>query len=57
MWEERAYRARRDIAALATSGLGVSELHAAAIRVIDARVGTDLTCWVTIDPETLVSAE
>ena len=54
MWEERAYRARSDIAALAASGLGVSELHAAAIRLIDARVGTDLTCWVTIDPETLV---
>ena len=29
MWEERAHRARRDIAALAASGLGVSELHAA----------------------------
>ncbi len=36
------------------SGLGVSDLHAAAIRLIEARVGTDLTCWVTIDPETLV---
>ena len=31
VWEERADRARRDIAALAASGLGVSELHAAAI--------------------------
>ena len=54
MWEERAYRARRDITALATEGLTVSELHAAAINVIEARVGTDLTCWATIDPETLV---
>jgi DNA-binding CsgD family transcriptional regulator len=54
VWEERAYRTRRDIAALAASGLGVSELHAAAIRLIDANVSTDLTCWVTIDPETLV---
>jgi DNA-binding CsgD family transcriptional regulator len=54
VWEERAYRARRDIAVLAASGLGVSELHAAAIRLIDARVGTDLTCWITLDPETLV---
>ena len=53
MWEERAYRARRDITALATQGLGVSDLHAAAIRVINARVGTDLACWATIDPETL----
>jgi DNA-binding CsgD family transcriptional regulator len=53
VWEERAYRARRDIAALAASGLGVSDLHAAAIRLIDDKVGTDLTCWATIDPEML----
>ena len=54
MWEERAYRARRDIAELAASGLGVSDLHAAAISLIDDKVGTDLTCWATIDPEMLV---
>jgi hypothetical protein len=30
--KERAHRARRDIAALAAAGLGVSELHTAAIR-------------------------
>lgn len=54
MWEERAYRARRDIAALAASGLGVSDLHTEAIRMIDNKIGTDLTCWATIDPETLV---
>lgn len=54
MWEERAYRARRDIAALAAEGLGVSNLHAAAIDLVEAKVGTDLTCWATIDPETLV---
>jgi len=54
VWEERAYRARRDITALAAEGLGVSDLHAAAIRLIEAKVGTDLTCWATIDPETLV---
>ena len=53
MWEERAYRARRDIAALAASGLGVSDLHAAAIRLIDATVRTDMTCWAGLDPETL----
>ncbi len=53
MWDERAYRARGDIAALAASGLGVSDLHAAAIRLIDTKVGTDLTCWATIDPEFL----
>ena len=54
MWDERAYRARRDIAALAASGLGVSDLHTAAIRLIKDTVGTDLACWATIDPETLV---
>jgi hypothetical protein len=54
VWEERAHRARRDIAALAASGLGVSDLHAAAIRLIEDKVGTDLTCWATIDPEMLV---
>ncbi len=54
MWEERAHRARRDIAALAASGVGVSELHSAAIEVVARHVGTDLTCWATIDPETLV---
>lgn len=54
MWEERAHRARRDIAALAAAGLSVSELHAAAIRVIGDEVSADLTCWAAIDPETLV---
>jgi hypothetical protein len=54
LWEERVNRARRDIAALAASGLGVSELHTAAIRLIENKVGTDLTCWATIDPEMLV---
>jgi DNA-binding CsgD family transcriptional regulator len=54
MWEERAHRARRDIAALATAGLSVSDLHSAAIEVIGKQVSTELTCWATIDPETLV---
>lgn len=54
MWEERASRARREITALAASGLGVSELHAAAIRVVEQRVGAELTCWASIDPENLV---
>jgi DNA-binding CsgD family transcriptional regulator len=54
MWEERAYRARRDLAAMAAAGLGVSELHTAAIHVIGDTVGADLTCWAAIDPETLV---
>jgi DNA-binding CsgD family transcriptional regulator len=39
---------------MAASGLGVSDLHAAAISLINERVSAELTCWVTIDPETLV---
>ena len=54
MWEERAHRARREITALAATGLGVSELHAAAIGVIEKQIETELACWATIDPETLV---
>jgi DNA-binding CsgD family transcriptional regulator len=54
MWEERAYHARRDVADLAASGLGLSDLHAAAIERIGRDVSTELTCWATIDPETLV---
>jgi DNA-binding CsgD family transcriptional regulator len=54
MWEDRADRIRRDVAALAAEGLGAPELHAAAIRLVADQVSTDLTCWATIDPETLV---
>ncbi|WP_323961024.1 helix-turn-helix transcriptional regulator [Arthrobacter sp. JZ12] len=54
MWEERARRTRRDIAALAASGVGVNDLHAAAIELTARDVGTDLTCWATIDPQSLV---
>jgi DNA-binding CsgD family transcriptional regulator len=54
MWQERAHRARRDIAAMAAAGLGVDELHTATIRMIDDTVRTDLTCWASIDPESLV---
>jgi DNA-binding CsgD family transcriptional regulator len=54
VWDERAYRARREIVALAASGLGVSDLHTAAMGLIEDTVRTDLACWATIDPETLV---
>lgn len=54
MWEERAHRARRDIAELAASGLGVADAHAAAIGIVERAVPSDLTCWATIDPQTLV---
>jgi len=54
MWEGRARTARREIAALATSGLGVEALHAAAIDVVGAVVANDFTCWGSLDPATLV---
>jgi len=54
MWEGRARSARRDIAALATSGLGVAELHTAAIEVVGQVVASELTCWASIDPDTVV---
>ena len=54
MWEGQARAARRDIAALATSGMGVVDLHAAAIEVVERVVGSELTCWAGLDPGTLV---
>jgi DNA-binding CsgD family transcriptional regulator len=52
MLESRALGVRRDLAALAASGLGVVELHAAAIGLVGRYVGTDLTCWAMLDPAT-----
>ncbi|WP_461124595.1 helix-turn-helix transcriptional regulator [Saccharothrix stipae] len=54
MWEGRATGARREVAALATAGLGVAELHRAAIDVVERVVPTDLTCWASLDPDTAV---
>jgi DNA-binding CsgD family transcriptional regulator len=48
-----AERVRREVAALVAAGLSVTELHVAAIRLVGRVVGTDLTCWATLDPETL----
>ncbi|MGH1562384.1 helix-turn-helix transcriptional regulator [Mumia sp. DW29H23] len=53
MWEHRADRARREIASLATTGIGAGELHAAALATVEAQVPTELTCWATLDPTTL----
>lgn len=53
MWEHRADRARREIASLATTGIGAGELHAAALATVEAYVPTELTCWATLDPTTL----
>ncbi|MFI9818201.1 helix-turn-helix transcriptional regulator [Saccharothrix variisporea] len=53
MWEGRARSARREVAALASAGLGVAELHAAAIDLVDRVVPTELTCWASLDPDTV----
>ncbi|KDN17097.1 helix-turn-helix transcriptional regulator [Amycolatopsis rifamycinica] len=54
MWDGRARAVRRDVAALATAGLGVAELHAAAIELVDRVVPAELTCWASLDPDTAV---
>jgi DNA-binding CsgD family transcriptional regulator len=53
VWQERADRLRREVAALAATGPGVADLHAHLIRLVDREVGSDLACWVTLDPQTL----
>ncbi|MCE7001847.1 helix-turn-helix transcriptional regulator [Kibdelosporangium philippinense] len=52
MWEGRADGAKRDIAALVKTGLGVAELHTAAIAVVDRVVPVELACWASLDPDT-----
>jgi DNA-binding CsgD family transcriptional regulator len=54
MWEERAERARRDIAALAASGTSVAELYAAALAVVQHEVPFEQGCWAGVDPGSLV---
>ncbi|MFE9645836.1 helix-turn-helix transcriptional regulator [Streptomyces sp. NPDC006365] len=54
MWEGRAHSARRDIAALATAGLGITELHTAAIELMGRVVAAELSCWASLDPDTTV---
>jgi DNA-binding CsgD family transcriptional regulator len=53
VWEEKAHRARREIVALAGSGIGVGPFYRAAIALVDAAVPGDLACWALIDPESL----
>ncbi|WP_439379739.1 helix-turn-helix transcriptional regulator [Amycolatopsis lexingtonensis] len=54
MWEGWAQGVRREVAALATAGLGVAELHAAAIELVDRVVPAELACWASLDPDTAV---
>lgn len=51
MWEGRALSVRRDVTALASTGLDVAELHAAAIALVDQVVPCELTCWASMDPD------
>lgn len=51
MWEGRALGVRRDVTALASTGLDVAELHAAAIALVDRVVPCELTCWASMDPD------
>jgi DNA-binding CsgD family transcriptional regulator len=54
MWAERAESARREIAALASDGLGVADLHRAALGVVQRTVPLQQACWAAVDPDTLV---
>lgn len=51
MWEGRAQGVRRDVTALASAGLDVAELHAAAIALVDLVVPCELACWASMDPD------
>ncbi|QCO97256.1 helix-turn-helix transcriptional regulator [Arthrobacter sp. 24S4-2] len=53
MWEERAERARREIAGLAAGGLDLAELYTAALAVVRRAVPFDQGCWAGVDPDTL----
>lgn len=54
MWEERAERARRDIAALAAGGMGLGELYTSALAVVQREVPFEQGCWAAVDPESMV---
>lgn len=51
MWEGRAQGVRREVTALASAGLDVAQLHAAAIALVDRVVPCELTCWASMDPD------
>lgn len=54
MWQARTDSARRQIAALATAGLDVAELHAEALRLVRTSVPYDRACWAGVDPDSLM---
>jgi DNA-binding CsgD family transcriptional regulator len=55
MWSElRADAGRRQLAAIARSGLDAADVQAAAIEVVGRVVPFDATCWGTVDPDTML---
>ncbi|WP_324644366.1 helix-turn-helix transcriptional regulator [Pseudarthrobacter sp. LT1] len=54
MWEERAERARRDIAAMAAGGMDLAGLYAAALAVVQREVPFEQGCWAAVDPDSMV---
>ena len=53
MWEERAERARRDIAAMAAGGMDLADLYTAALSVVQRAVPFEQGCWAGVDPESM----
>lgn len=51
MWEDRADRVRREVAALSASGTALHELQERAVERLDDAIGTDLACCATLDPD------
>ncbi|MFP5311662.1 MAG: LuxR family transcriptional regulator, partial [Actinomycetes bacterium] len=53
MWEERAERARRDIAAMAAAGVDLADLYISALAVVQKTVPFDQGCWTGVDPASM----
>ncbi|MFC8524404.1 LuxR family transcriptional regulator [Pseudarthrobacter sp. NPDC057230] len=54
MWEERAERARRDIAAMAAGGMDLPDLYTSALAVVQREVPFEQGCWAAVDPASMV---
>ncbi|NUP60026.1 MAG: LuxR family transcriptional regulator, partial [Pseudarthrobacter sp.] len=53
MWEERAERARRDIAAMAAGGMDLPDLYTSALAVVQREVPFEQGCWAGVDPASM----
>ena len=54
MWEERAERARREIAAFAAGGMSLADLYPSALAVVQREVPFEQGCWAAVDPDSMV---